>query len=83
MFSNEGCWGTGNGTTSFSENIGAISVTKVGSRSVIQAAGFLMIIFSLLGKVGAVFVSIPEPIIGGIFCIVFATVCKVYIIKYM
>ncbi|OXA57747.1 solute carrier family 23 member 2 [Folsomia candida] len=72
-----GCWGTGNGTTSFSENIGAISVTKVGSRSVIQAAGFLMIIFSLLGKVGAVFVSIPEPIIGGIFCIVFATVAAV------
>jgi nucleobase transporter 1/2 len=72
-----GIFGTGNGTTSYSENIGAISVTKVGSRRVIQAAGILMILFSLVGKVGAVFISIPEPIIGGIFCIVFATVTAV------
>merc|ERR1712012_1149946 len=31
-----GIFGTGNGTTSYSENIGAIGVTKVGSRRVIQ-----------------------------------------------
>merc|ERR1712154_407998 len=31
-----GMWGTGNGTTSYSENIGAIGVTKVGSRRVVQ-----------------------------------------------
>ena len=72
-----GMFGTGNGTTSFSENIGAISVTKVGSRRVIQAAGVLMVTFALIGKVGAVFISIPEPIIGGLFCIVFGTVTAV------
>jgi len=36
-----------------------------------------MIIFSLVGKFGAVFVSIPVPIIGGIFSVVFATVTAV------
>ncbi|CAG7834205.1 unnamed protein product [Allacma fusca] len=72
-----GLWGTGNGTTSYSENIGAMSVTNVGSRRVIQAAGILMIICSLIGKVGSVFISIPEPIIGGIFCVVFAIVTAV------
>lgn len=72
-----GIFGTGNGSTSYSENIGAISVTKVGSRRVIQAAGFLMIFCALIGKVGAVFISIPEPIIGGVFIIVFASVTAV------
>ncbi len=32
-----GVWGTGNGTTSYSENIGAIGVTKVGERIVVVA----------------------------------------------
>lgn len=72
-----GMFGTSNGTTSYSENIGAISVTKVGARRVIQAAGALMIIFSLVGKIGAAFICIPEPIVGGIFCVVFATVTAV------
>lgn len=72
-----GMFGTSNGTTSYSENIGAISVTKVGARRVIQAAGALMIVFSLIGKFGAAFICIPEPIVGGIFCVVFATVTAV------
>ena len=72
-----GIWGTGNGTTSYSENIGAMSVTNVGSRRVIQTAGILMVICALVGKVGAVFISIPEPIIGGVFCVVFAIVTAV------
>jgi nucleobase transporter 1/2 len=31
----------------------------------------------MIGKVGAVFISIPEPIVGGVFCVVFATVTAV------
>ena len=57
-----GIWGTGNGTTSYSENIGAIGVTKVGSRRVIQVGGLIMIIFGLFSKFGALFVTIPDPI---------------------
>ena len=39
-----GVWGTGSGTTSYSENIGAIGVTKIGSRRVVQFAALIMIV---------------------------------------
>ena len=47
-----GLWGTGNGTTSYSENIGAIGVTKVGSRRVVQWGALIMIAFGLFSKFG-------------------------------
>jgi len=72
-----GLWGTGTGTTSYSENIGAIGLTKVGSRRVIQAGAAVMILFGCFGKLSAVFVSIPEPVVGGMFCIMFAMITAV------
>ncbi|TMS05099.1 Solute carrier family 23 member 2 [Larimichthys crocea] len=57
-----GAWGTGNGTTSYSENVGALGITKVGSRMVIVASGVLMIIMGVFGKVGAIFTTIPQPV---------------------
>merc|ERR1719495_153937 len=72
-----GMWGTGNGTTSYSENIGAIGVTKVGSRRVIQYAAAIMIGFGIVSKLGALFVTIPLPIIGGIFCVMFGIITAV------
>ena len=49
-------------------------VTKVGSRRVIQWACVLMILQGVVSKFGAVFIIIPEPIIGGIFCIMFGMI---------
>ncbi|XP_047739598.1 solute carrier family 23 member 1 [Hyalella azteca] len=72
-----GLYGTGSGTTSYSQNIGAVAVTKVGSRRVIQYAGVIMLLCGLMGKVGAVFIIIPEPIIGGIFVVVFSMITSV------
>lgn len=69
-----GAWGTGGGNTSYSENIGAIGITKVGSRIVIQVAGVIMLVLGCLGKFGALFVTIPEPVIGGLFYIMFGMV---------
>ncbi|CAL1533120.1 unnamed protein product [Lymnaea stagnalis] len=69
-----GAWGTGGGNTSYSENIGAIGITKVGSRIVIQVAGIIMLLLGCLGKFGALFVTIPEPVIGGLFYIMFGMV---------
>ena len=48
-----GVIGTANGTTSYSENVGAIGLTGVGSRRVIQTAAMFMIILSIFGKFGA------------------------------
>ncbi|XP_019630437.1 PREDICTED: solute carrier family 23 member 1-like [Branchiostoma belcheri] len=72
-----GMWGSGNGTTSYSENIGAIGITKVGSRRVIQIGGIIMILLAVFGKFGALFTTIPDPIIGGLFCCTFGMVTAV------
>lgn len=69
-----GFCGTGSGLTSFSQNIGAIAITKVGSRRVIQFSALILIIFGLFGKLGALFISIPSPIMGAIFCVMFAII---------
>lgn len=37
-------FGTGNGTTSYSENVGAIGITKVGSLRVVQYGAIVMIV---------------------------------------
>ncbi|XP_028263840.1 xan_ur_permease domain-containing protein [Parambassis ranga] len=70
-----GAWGTGNGTTSYSENVGALGITKVGSRMVIVASGVLMVVMGVLGKVGAIFTTIPSPVIGGMFMVMFGVIC--------
>ncbi len=72
-----GLFGTGNGSTSYSENIGAIGLTGVGSRRVIQVGALLMIGLALVGKFGAVFSTIPEPIVGGMYCAMFGMIVAV------
>jgi len=72
-----GLWGTGNGTTSYSENIGAIGVTKVGSRRVVQWGALVMMVFGVLCKFGSLFLTIPAPIVGGIFCVMFGMIIAV------
>ncbi|XP_045128362.1 solute carrier family 23 member 1-like [Portunus trituberculatus] len=72
-----GLWGSGNGTTSYSENIGAIGVTKVGSRRVVQFAAITMMIFGIIGKFGAAMVTIPDPVVGGIFLVMFSMITAV------
>uniref|UniRef100_A0A3B4G1U3 Solute carrier family 23 member 2-like n=1 Tax=Pundamilia nyererei TaxID=303518 RepID=A0A3B4G1U3_9CICH len=70
-------WGTGNGTTSYSQNIAALGITKVGSRLVLQTTGILMIILGIFGKFGAIFITIPDPVIGGMFLIMFGMIAAV------
>ncbi|XP_062317071.1 xan_ur_permease domain-containing protein [Osmerus eperlanus] len=69
-----GAWGTGNGTTSYSENVGALGITKVGSRMVIVASGVMMIVMGVFGKVGAIFTTIPTPVVGGMFMVMFGVI---------
>lgn len=72
-----GAFGCGIDTTAYGENIGAIGITKVGSLRVIQVGGFLFMIFGMLGKFGALFVTIPDPIIGGVFMVMFGMITAV------
>ncbi|XP_045176439.2 solute carrier family 23 member 1-like [Mercenaria mercenaria] len=72
-----GAIGTGNGTTSYSHNIGVIGLTKVGSRRVVQVGGVIMILLGCLGKIGGLFSTIPDPVIGGMFMITFGMITSV------
>jgi nucleobase transporter 1/2 len=72
-----GIFGTGNGTTSYSENIGAIGLTRVGSRRVVQVGAGFMMVLAVLGKFGALFTAIPQPIVGGMYCAMFGMIAAV------
>jgi len=72
-----GLFGTGNGTTSYSENIGAIGLTRVGSRRVVQAGAVIMILLGTVSKFGALFTTIPQPIVGGMYCAMFGMITAV------
>ena len=72
-----GVFGTGNGTTSYSENIGAIGLTRVGSRRVVQVGALFMLALGTFGKFGALFTTIPQPIVGGMYCTMFGMIAAV------
>lgn len=72
-----GIFGTGNGTTSYSENIGAIGLTRVGSRRVVQTGAVIMILLGTVSKFGALFTTIPQPIVGGMYCAMFGMIAAV------
>ena len=72
-----GIFGSGNGTTSYSENFGAIGLTRVGSRRVVQAGAVIMILLGTVSKFGALFTTIPQPIVGGMYCAMFGMIAAV------
>jgi nucleobase transporter 1/2 len=72
-----GLFGTANGTTSYSENIGAMSLTRVGSRAVIQCGAVSMMIVGVVAKVAALLASMPSSMVGGIYCSVFGLIIAV------
>ncbi|KAL7236425.1 hypothetical protein ACSBR1_019664 [Camellia fascicularis] len=68
----DGLFGAASGSTASVENVGLLAVTRVGSRRVIQISAVFMLFFSVLGKFGAILASIPLPIFGAMYCILFA-----------
>ncbi|XP_004430889.1 PREDICTED: solute carrier family 23 member 1-like [Ceratotherium simum simum] len=76
-----GAWGSGNGTTSYSQNIWVLEITKVGSRMVMVSAGCVLLLMGVFGKIGAAFATIPTPVIGGMFLVMFGVVTAVGISK--
>ncbi|XP_072988668.1 nucleobase-ascorbate transporter 3-like [Typha latifolia] len=73
----EGIFGTAAGSTASVENIGFLGLTRVGSRRVVQISTAFMIFFSIFGKFGAIFASIPLPIFAAIYCVLFGLVAAV------
>ena len=52
-----GIMGTGNGSTSYSENVGAIGLTGVASRYVVQLGALFMLVVGFVGQIVAVGLS--------------------------
>ncbi|KAL5074665.1 hypothetical protein RYX36_013649 [Vicia faba] len=69
-----GMFGSLTGSAASVENAGLLALTRVGSRRVIQISAGFMIFFSVFGKFGAVFASIPLPIIAALYCVFFGYV---------
>ncbi|HKL13183.1 MAG TPA: solute carrier family 23 protein, partial [Halanaerobiales bacterium] len=51
--------------TTFSQNVGVIQMTKVGSRVVGYAVAGILVILGLLPKIGALISVMPKPVLGG------------------
>lgn len=54
------------GTTSYSENIGLVALTKVSSVQVVQIGAVILILLSLIPKFAGILASIPAPVLGGL-----------------
>ncbi|VFQ71563.1 unnamed protein product [Cuscuta campestris] len=67
-----GLWGTGTGSTTLTENVHTIAVTKMGSRTTVSLGAVALIILSLVGKVGGFIASIPEVIVAALLCFMWA-----------
>ncbi|KAF6143425.1 hypothetical protein GIB67_029594 [Kingdonia uniflora] len=70
----DGLFGAVVGTTASVENVGLLGLTHVGSRRVVQMSAGFMIFFSIFGKFGALFASIPLPIFAAIYCLLYGLV---------
>ena len=60
--------------TSFSQNVGLISMTKVVNRFTIATGAACMILAGLFPPVGNFFASLPESVLGGCTIMMFGTI---------
>ncbi|WP_249977529.1 uracil-xanthine permease family protein [Vreelandella olivaria] len=61
-------------TSTFSQNVGIVAMTKVISRYVLVIAGLFMILAGLSPKFGAIMTTIPYPVLGGATITVFGMI---------
>jgi len=69
-------------STSYSENIGLIGLTRVGSRYVVQIGAVILILLGMFGKFGALAAAIPKPVVGGLYCAMFGLISAVGIRQF-
>ncbi|GAA0174489.1 transporter [Lithospermum erythrorhizon] len=63
-----GLWGSGTGSTTLTENVHTIAVTKMGSRRAVELGACALIALSLIGKVGGFIASIPDVMVAALLC---------------
>ncbi|XP_050205443.1 nucleobase-ascorbate transporter 11 [Mercurialis annua] len=63
-----GLWGSGTGSTTLTENVHTINSTKVASQRAVVIGAVFLILFSFVGKVGAILASIPLALAAAVLC---------------
>lgn len=64
-------------STSYSENIGLVGLTRVGSRHVVQVGGVILVLLGVFAKFGAFAATIPGPVVGGLYCALFGLISAI------
>jgi uracil-xanthine permease len=59
---------------SYDQNVGAISLTGVGSRFVVAVAGAILVMMALLPKIGALIAIVPPFVLGGMLIFMFGMI---------
>lgn len=62
--------------TLYGENVGVLAITRVHSVYVVGDAGVMAILLSFIGKVSALILSIPQPVISGISFVLFGVIAS-------
>jgi putative pyrimidine permease RutG len=68
-----GCGG-GTGVTTYAENMGVMAVTRVFSTLVFVIAGVVALLLGFSPKFGALILTLPGPVIGGLALVVFGLI---------
>ncbi|GLU18202.1 hypothetical protein SLE2022_345150 [Rubroshorea leprosula] len=67
-----GLWGSGTGSTTLTENVHTINITKVANRRAMVFGALFLILCSFVGKVSAILASIPLAMAAAILCFMWA-----------
>jgi putative pyrimidine permease RutG len=66
--------GGGTGVTTYAENIGVMAVTKIYSTLIFVVAAAVAIVLGFSPKFGALIMTIPGPVLGGLSIVVFGLI---------
>ena len=64
-------------STSYTENIGLVGLTRVASRYVVNVAVVILILMGIIGKFGGLVATIPGAIVGGLYCTLFGLIASI------
>ena len=62
--------------TTYGENVGVLAITGVYSVWVVITAAVLAVLLSFFGKFGALIMTIPEPVMGGVSMVLFGIIAS-------
>jgi solute carrier family 23 (nucleobase transporter), member 1 len=64
-------------STSYTENIGLVGLTRVASRYVVNIGVVILILMGIIGKFGGLVATIPGSIVGGLYCTLFGLIAAI------